>query len=213
MTKKEDYGLDTPAKILPIIIMNFDDKNEKVRLDKLQINKIICHFEKITNSNEIEFRQFKLGFVSYEVSEDLEMLTEYGLLDKDENENYFITPEGQEAAKELLQDFPKEKTKALSEAYELRKLSSDELLFFMYKTYPESKSYSIVYFKLSKNDMKLVQGIYDKGLISASTALQWVSEEDRDKLDLNVKEEYSKKLEKIKKEKTVKPTEVFSICG
>jgi len=210
MTKKDDYGLGTPARSLPLLLFIVCDVDNRIPLNKLQVNKIICHFERLTLGNDIEFRPFKLGFVSQELSESLDQMLEYGLFDMDERGNYFLTEEGKEAATEIKGEYKKHQIDAMEEACRLRVLSTDEMLFFMYSKYPESRKNSTEYYRLVKKGAILVQGIYDKGIIPASVALSWVSDEDKDKLDLELNPDFIKKLESKKRERIVKSTEFLS---
>lgn len=67
MTLIEDYGLDSPARSLLLIVLSIKDRNQKTEMDKLHIQKVIRYYEYLIEKKEIDFSNFKLGGVSYEL--------------------------------------------------------------------------------------------------------------------------------------------------
>lgn len=205
MDKIEEYGLDTPPKILPILLFMVAGGAYRAHFNRLQINKMVRYFEFLIKKNEISFSNYNLGGVSYELTETLGELVDYGLLDQDEQDRYFMSKEGQQAGEELYKNFPKADCKLLEESCTtLMDLTNDELLFFMYKTIPKTQEKSTVFDKLMKNSVRLVQNIYNKGKISASIALSWVGEDDKDELDLELNPEYVVRIKAKKRERTIR---------
>lgn len=214
MDKIEEYGLDSPSKMLPLILFEVADGSKRVQLSRLQINKMIRYFEYLSKSQDISFSHYKLGDVSYELSENLEVLVDYGLLDKTEHERYFLSDEGKEAGNELVHTVSKQNFGDMEKAYStLKDLTDDELMLFMYKTIPETQEKSIVINKLIRDEVSLVQSIYNKGKISAAIALAWVSEEERDELDLAVSPEYIARLKARQKERTISSSNFLASGG
>jgi len=213
MVKKEEYGLDAPSKILPILLFMVAGGSNKAHLNRLQINKMIRYFEFLIKKDEIGFSNYNLGGVSYELTENLGEMVDYGLLDQDERGKYVMSDEGELAGRELLEEFSKHGHELLKKSYTiLRDLSDEELLFFMYKTIPKTQEKSIIMDKLMKKSVQLVQSIYDKGKISASTALSWVRDEDKDALEFDLNPDYIAKLKARRKEATISSTDRDCFC-
>ena len=198
----EDYGLDSRSKALLLLLFHVSGKGD-TRLNKIQINKMIRYFQLLSKKNEISFSQYNLGDVSFEIQEGIDELLDIGILEEDRSK-LFLSEEGKKASEELSKKSNKKDIELLSKSYNtLNGLSDEEIMFFMYNEIPESRINSKVYGDLMKRGVRLVQNLYNKGKISASTALSWVSEEDRDKLELEVRPEYLDYLESNRSKKTV----------
>ena len=129
---------------------------------------------------EIDYSNFKLGQVSYELEENLRTLEESGLVTSI-GTNFQLTDEGQKAAKEL-EGFATadDLRKLLFAKQQLNELGRDELLFFMYKLIPESQVNSTEAPRLMNRSRELIEALYRKEVISAAIAAKWleISESD-----------------------------------
>ena len=184
MTLIEDYGLNSPARSLLLLVLSIKDRNQKTEMDKLHIQKTIRYFEYLRNKKEIDFSNFKLGGVSYELEENRETLLEYELIDQT-NHHFSLTEEGKTAAKDLKGTLGIEEYKKLAYAKELlNDLPDDELLYFMYKTIPETQKHSTEFQRLEKKKESLVKSLFSKRKIDACKAINWlgISEDEFVKL-------------------------------
>ena len=180
MTLIEDYGLDSPARSLLLIVLSIKDNNQNSEMDKLHIQKVLRYFEYLREKNELDFSNFKLGGVSYELEENRETLIEYELIDQ-KNCDFFLTEEGNTAANDLKKTFGQEEYQQLVCAKKLlNDLPDDELLYFMYKTIPETQKHSTEFVRLEKKKELLVKNLFSKRKIDALTAIDWlkISEEE-----------------------------------
>jgi hypothetical protein len=174
MTLIEDYGLDSPARSLLLTILSIKDRNQKTEMDKLHIQKVIRYYEHIAETKDIDFSNFKLGGVSYELEENRETLMEYELIDQT-NHHYFLTEEGKIAAHDIVKTLRREEYEQLICAKQLlNDLPDDELLYFMYKTIPETQKHSTEFPRLEKKKELLVKNLFSKRKIDACTAMNWL---------------------------------------
>jgi hypothetical protein len=184
MTLIEDYGLDSPARSLLLTVLSIEDVNEKLEMDPLHIQKVIRYYEYIREKKEIDFSNFKLGGVSFELEENEENLIEYELIDKKNNE-FHLTEDGLLAAVDLKKTFNRQDYEQLVCAKKLlNDLPTDELLYFMYKTIPETQKHSTEFTRLEKKKESLVKSLFSKRKIDACTAMEWlkISEDEFVKL-------------------------------
>ena len=171
MTLIEDYGLNSPARSLLLIVLSIKNRNQKAEMDKLHIQKVIKLFEYLREKKEIDFSNFKLGGVSYELEENRETLLEYELIDQTNN-HFTLTNEGKTAAHELKETLGKDEYEKLVYAKELlNDLPTDELLYFMYKTIPETQKHSTEFQRLEKKKEPLVKSLFSKRKIDACIAI------------------------------------------
>lgn len=180
MTLIEDYGLDSPARSLLLTVLSIKDNNQKTEMDKLHIQKVLRYYEHLREKKEIDFSNFKLGGVSYELEENRETLMEYELIDQ-KNCDFFLTDEGITAANDLKKTFNQEEYQQLVCAKKLlNDVPDDELLYFMYKTIPETQKHSTEFARLEKKKESLVKNLFSKRKIDALTAISWlgISEEE-----------------------------------
>jgi hypothetical protein len=180
MTLIEDYGLDSPARSLLLTVLSIKDNNQRAAMDKLHIQKVLRFYEYLREKKEIDFSNFKLGAVSYELEENRETLIEYELIDQKDCD-FFLTDEGNSAANDLKKTFNQEEYQQLVCAKKLlNDLMGDELLFFMYKTIPETQKHSTEFARLEKKTESLVKNLFSKRKIDAQTAINWleISEEE-----------------------------------
>jgi len=174
MTLVEDYGLDSPPRTLLLLALSINDCNHEKAMDKLHIQKVIRFFEQLRQKKEIDFSNFKLGGVSYELEENKEALIEYELIEPTDG-CYTLTDEGDEAAKLLKQTFDKEDFGKLVYAKQLlNDLPGDELLFFMYKTIPETQKHSTEVPRLERKAERLVKDLFRRRKIDVATAAKWL---------------------------------------
>ncbi len=180
MTLIEDYGLDSPARSLLLTVLSIKDNNQRTEMDKLHIQKVLRYYEHLLEKKEIDFSNFKLGGVSYELEENRETLMEYDLIEQKDC-NFFLTDQGNAAANDLKKTFNQEEYQQLICAKKLlNDLPDDELLYFMYKTIPETQEHSTEFARLEKKKESLVKNLVSKRKIDALTAINWlvISEEE-----------------------------------
>lgn len=174
MSVIHDYGLDSPARALLILALSMKDKVEKKEMDKVHVHKTIRYFEHLQQEEEIDFSNFKLGGVSYELEENLETLQECGLVEKI-GKKYVLTGEGEKAAKELLGKYSEKKIRKLRFAkLQLNDLSHKETLFFMYMLIPSTREHSTEFEELYKKRDVYVPRLFLKGRINSATAAKWL---------------------------------------
>jgi hypothetical protein len=184
MTLIEDYGLDSPARSLLLTVLSIKDNNQRTEMDKLHIQKVLRYYEHLREKTEIDFSNFKLGGVAYELEENRETLIEYELIDQ-KNCDFSLTEEGTAAAIDLKKTFSQEDYQLLVCAKKLlNNLPDDELLYFMYKTIPETQKHSTEFSRLERKKESLVKNLFAKRKIDSSTAINWlkISEEEFTKM-------------------------------
>jgi len=174
MTLVEDYGLNSQSRKLLLLVLSIDDCNNKKAMDILHIQKVIRLFEHLRQKKSIDFSNFKLGGVSYELDENLESLVEYDLIEQ--TGSYFaLTAEGEEGANLLKHQFEATEFRELVYAKQLLgDVPSDELLYFMYKTIPETQEHSTETLRLERKAESLVKSLFLKRKIDAVTAAKWL---------------------------------------
>jgi hypothetical protein len=180
MTLIEDYGLDSPARSLLLAVLFIKDNNQKAKMDKLHIQKVLRYYEHLREKKEIDFSNFKLGGVAYELEENRETLIEYELIDQ-KNCDFYLTEEGNAAALDLEKTFSQADYQLLICAKKmLNDLPDDELLYFMYKTIPETQKHSTEFSRLERKKETLVKYLFAKRKIDSLTAISWlgVSEDE-----------------------------------
>ncbi len=164
MSYVDDYGLDAPARGLILLVLSIEDKNNKKNMDILHIQKTIRYFMSLTGKKNIDYSNFKLGGVSYEVEENLETLVELGLVEQHDR-HYANTLEGEKAIDELAKIHSKDMDKLIFAKNRLNNLSGDEAMYFMYGLLPETRLNSTKYAELEKDHYKLIRSLFLKGAI------------------------------------------------
>jgi superfamily II helicase len=183
MSAITDYGLDTPARALLVLMLSIDDSRGKKQSDILHIQKIVRYFEYLRQKREIDYSNFKLGQVSYELDESLQTLQESGLI-TNEGRNFQLTEEGRLAADELSRVYSADDLRKLLFAkQQLNDLGSDEVLFFMYKLIPESQVNSTEANRLFSRSKEFVKTLYLKGKVSSAIAAKWLNVSESDFLN------------------------------
>ena len=184
MSYIEDYGLNAPSRKYSLVALTLTDRRGCTQIDIMHLQKIIRYFEYLRNSKDITYSYYKYGVVSYELEENVEKLQDNGLVDRDERDIITLTPEGQDAARELLQGLDKRELEKLMFAkQQLNDLTLDELMFFMYRLIPESVVNSTEFSRLEKKRLPLVQGLFLKGKVNSVTAAKWLDMSEKDFLD------------------------------
>lgn len=174
MTLVEDYGLDSAPRTLLLLVLSINDCNYEKDMDKLHIQKVIRFFEHLRKKKEIDFSNFKLGGVSYELEENKDALIEYELIEPTDG-CFALTDEGNEAAKVLKQTFGTSDYCDLVFAKQLlNDLPGDELLYFMYMTIPETQKHSTEFSRLERKKEALVKSLFSKRKIDVATASAWL---------------------------------------
>ncbi len=180
MTYEEDYGLDSFSRKWLLVLLQLSDSRGDKKTDILRINKIFRYFEHLLDQNHLDFSNYNLGAVSYELRETVDELEEYDLITEDHGK-YQLTSEGEKAEKEMLANLSKQEIKMLEFSKKLlNDMSDDELLFFMYMTFPQTQEHSTQITRLLRKKEELVTSLYNKGKITTATASKWmeISESD-----------------------------------
>jgi len=175
-----EYGLDSASRTLLTLALSIKDKRQQKAMDILHIQKIIRYFEYLRQRNEIDFSNYHLGGVSYELEENIETLRDCGLVDKTDN-RYVLSEMGEQAAKELENRLEHNELQKLAFAKnQLNDLPTDELMFFMYKLLPETQRYSTEFARLNEKKDLIVRNLFLKARINASTAAKWMGTSEKD---------------------------------
>jgi hypothetical protein len=175
-----EYGLDSPARALLILVLSIKDREP---MSKLHFQKAILYFERMQKQQDIDFSDFHYGGVSYELQENLEALEEYGLIDRVGNK-YMLTEEGEKTARELIKQYDKETLRKLVFAkQQLNDLPDKELLYLMYKLFPDTQANSTEYKKLEEEKQTLIRKLFCKGRITAHMAAEWLAISEKDFLE------------------------------
>ena len=183
MSYIEDYGLNSPSRKYSLVALSLKDRTNRKEMDIIHLHKIIRYFEYLRNTAEIKYSNFKLGVVSYELQQNLETLQDSGLVDKDDK-NYVLTEEGQEIAEKLLCSMErKDLEKLIFAKQQLNDLTSDEMMYFMYRLIPESVVNSTEFPRLEKKKVALVHSLFLKGRINSAIAAKWLDMSEKDFLD------------------------------
>ncbi len=180
MSYMVEYGLDSISRQLLLLVLEIKDQNGKTGMDILHIHKTLRYYEYLQQKSEIDYSNFNMGAVSFELDENLKTLLESDLVDVD-NSHYVLTSEGEKIAKELEQELSQKDLQKLAFAkQQLSKLTGDELMFFMYKLLPETQKNSLHYERLMKKQYPLVRSLFLKNCISASIAAKWLDTSERE---------------------------------
>jgi uncharacterized protein YwgA len=183
MTEILDYGLDSPARALLVLILAMEDRTKQKAMNKLHFHKAIFYFENLSGDKEVSFSNYKYGGVSFELTENMETLEESGLVTK-VGTKYVLTLKGEKLAKELFPGYDSETLNKLKYAkYLLNDLSDKELLFFMYMSFPETQENSIEFKNLVKDKSNWTRRLFLRGRINAATGAQWLGMNQRDFLN------------------------------
>jgi len=180
MSLVKDFGLDSPVRKAILLALSIEDKDKKKLMDILHLQKVIRYFEYLLQKSDIDFSNFNLGGVSYEVTENLETLIECDLVEKT-NHYFKLTKDGTGAIRELEKNTDMTELKKLLFAkQQLNDLDSDELMFFMYKLIPKTIENSTQFERLDKKKEELSKSLFLKGRINFETAVRWsgLTEED-----------------------------------
>ena len=152
-------------------------------MDIIHMQKVVRYFEYLRDTKELDYSNFKFGAVSYELQQNLNELFESGLVDETDDK-YVLTTEGKEIAEKMLKDFDvKERQKLLFAKQQLNDLSTDELMYFMYKLIPSTQKNSTEFARLEKKKSVLVRSLFLKGRINATTAAKWLETSEKEFLD------------------------------
>lgn len=120
--------------------------------------------------NEADFIPHIYGPYSEPVENSANNLLALGLIEE-KNNAYVLTENGQK----ILQDFNKEKPRDIKEAIQdfkqfLNDLTNDELLLFIYVSYPEFAEESAVRERVLANRVKNAKSLYNKDKVSLEKA-------------------------------------------
>lgn len=173
-----DFGLNTPARKLILLVLSIPDKNNDREVDIVHINKIIKLYEENINKKEIEFSNYDLGAVSYEISQNIELLEEYGLIEEIRDETYQLTDYGETTISELKELISYEELLELKKSkLKLIDLKFNELLYYMYKKFPETQENSTQIKKLEIMKKNIIKSFLKKNKINIKTANEWLNED------------------------------------
>lgn len=180
MSAITEYGLDSPARALLILVLSA--KNGEP-MSKLHFQKALLYFERMQKKKDIEFSDFHYGGVSYELQENLEDLEEYGLVNRVGNK-YLLTEEGENITRELVSQYDKEALRKLVFAkQQLNDLPDKELLYLMYRLFPDTQANSTEYERLEREKRTLIRRLFVKGRITAYMAAEWLAISEADFLE------------------------------
>jgi hypothetical protein len=183
MSYLEDYGLAVPSRQWSLLALFLEDGKGHKSMDIIHLQKVIRYFEYLCDTKELDYSNFKLGAVSYELLQNLNELVESGLVDETDGK-YVLTREGEEIAEAMLKNFDiKKRQKLFFAKQQLNDLSSDELMFFMYKLIPSTQKDSTEFARLEKKKNVLVRSLFLKGRINATTAAKWLEISEKEFLD------------------------------
>ena len=178
-----DYSLNDPARKWAMLALFIEDRKCQKSMDIIHIQKVIRYFEYLRNTEELDYSNFKLGAVSYELEQNLTELVESGLIDETD-ETYVLTSDGEEIAEAMMKDFDSRECKKLVfSKQQLNDLSSDELMYFMYRVLPSSQENSTEIARLEKKRVVIVRSLFLKGRINATIAAKWLGISEKDFLD------------------------------
>ena len=122
--------------------------------------------------NESEFEAYFLGPHSEVVEEEFDDMLQAGLVDREESK-IKLTPRGKEIGVYLCQKINNENQKFISDLKEfLNDLSQDELLGFIYFSYPEMRKESIKFENIKQKRNTIALSLYRKGKISVGKAAE-----------------------------------------
>ena len=170
-----DYGLDLPARKFLLLALSVEDKKGRKGMDILHLQKVIRYFQYLRQKTDVDFSNFNLGGVSYEIHESIETLMENGLIARSDSALIELTDEGDSAVTELRSKFDPDDLKKLAfSKQQLNDLTSDEVMFFMYMLLPETQVNSTELSRLLKKSEELARDLFKKGRISASMAADWL---------------------------------------
>jgi predicted HTH domain antitoxin len=122
--------------------------------------------------HESEFEPYFLGPHSEVVEEELNDLFQAGLVNRDDSK-IKLTPLGKEIGSLLCQKISNENQKFISELKEfLNDLNQDELLGFIYFSYPDMRKESIKFENIKQKRNTIALNLYQKGKISLGKAAE-----------------------------------------
>ncbi len=183
MSYLDDYGLSQPARKWSLLALSIQDKSSQRDMDILHLMKVVRYFEYLRDTKEIEYSNFKLGVVSFELKQNIETLEESGLIEE-QNGKYVLTDEGEKIVEEMEKGFDrKDLQKLVFAKQQLNDLSPDETMYFMYRLIPESQVNSTEFTRLEKKKASLVRCLFLKGRINSNTAAKWLDMSETEFLD------------------------------
>jgi predicted HTH domain antitoxin len=179
----DSYGLRSPPRKWALLELSLVDRCSRKEMDILHLQKITRYFEYLRDTAELQYSNFKLGIVSYELEENLQTLEESGLVEKQDGK-FVLTEEGQKFAGELGKEIDERDLRKLIFAkQQLNDLSADETMYFMYRLIPESQMNSTEFARLEKKRTTLVCSLFLKGRISSNMAAKWLEMSEKDFLE------------------------------
>jgi len=180
MTAIADYGLDSPARALLLLVLSA--KNSEP-MSRLHFQKTILYYERMQEQKDVDFSYFHYGGVSYELQENLESLIEYGLVKKI-GTKYTLTDEGEKTVALLREKCDKESLRKLLFAkQQLNDLPDRELLYLMYKLFPDTQVNSKEFENLEKDKETIIPRLFLKSRITAHMASKWLGKSEKEFLD------------------------------
>ncbi|MHC1755802.1 MAG: hypothetical protein AB9861_10325 [Methanosarcina sp.] len=118
-----------------------------------------------------EFIPHSLGPYSEASEVSMDNLVSMGLVEKKEGNTYKITPSGIKVLGLKQDTFSSEEKESIADFKELiSSLTYDEILLFIYASYPEYTIESTEYHRIMKSRVKNAISIYKKGIVSLEKA-------------------------------------------
>jgi hypothetical protein len=181
MSAVADYGLELPVRKFLLLALSVEDKKGRKGMDILHLQKVIRYFQYLRQKTDVDYSNFNLGGVSYELHENIGTLMENGLIARSDGTRIELTDEGDKAVTELRSKFdPDDLKRLVFSKQQLNDLTSDEVMFFMYMLLPETQVNSTEVSRLLKRSEEFTRDLFKKGRISAEMAADWlgIPEED-----------------------------------
>lgn len=178
MTLVQSFGLDEPTRRVILLALAIEPtEGIPKEVDIVHLNKIIKLYLSESSRIDIEFSNYNMGAVSYEVEETLNLLQDIDIIEKNEKKRYRLTELGENVIIGIIENTPIEDINKLEYAKNtLNGLSYNELLYYMYMKFPDTKENSTQINKLSRMKKRLIHNLLEKGIIDQETAEEWIEE-------------------------------------
>lgn len=167
-----DINTLTPLQALILLLLDANDAQEikgKTWLQKEMF--LVVHNVPEEVAEEAQYEPHHYGPYSETIDSELDALRMMGLVEI--NDKIKLRPSGQALAKRLKNMVSKDFLDLLSEIKrELNDLSEDELLAYIYFTFPEMTVESRAIERIMRKRMRLAISLYKKGKVSLSKAAQ-----------------------------------------
>jgi len=177
MTFAKNFGLEEPVRTLILLTLDLEPIGAPKEVDIVHLNKIIKLYQSESDRSNIEFSNYNMGAVSYEIEETMELLMEMDIIEIDTNNRYILTELGIKMVNEIKILVSDKDVEILTKSKKmLNDLSYNELLYYMYMKFPDTKENSTQMSKLNRMKIKLINKLVEKGKINREEADEWLRE-------------------------------------